>query len=902
MDDILTSVSSANGLRDWTQEWLDSHPHSSSGPSETLDNNDDENQDFATRLYTLCLRLLLFLCQREQSIPSKRYHVASLKEELGKLYLWGEAFSSGKLDRALEYSDDVRCNVLDSLGDIGKILLRELWPSSTSKVSGGSLQKSIHELKSLVEQTKNITSTRDHARKLDDSDWADESDTDEGNPSDDEDTTNTVDELRLQTQWLTQLGPILEQNLVSAQKPCIQASIPAPVPFSVSGPAKVYVSLVREKYKLAQDQLVERLGEANWQRHISVRNSMEAEVTTAPVGSSAVALSIFRPYSTFHDSALGPSIQGQTEYAPSHTSFQSSHTEGERESIRVPATPVEVTNGKPFQCFLCKSILSNIKNRVDWKMHVFADLQPYICTFADCEDELAKFPNRAAWAEHEFSQHRITRSWSCPECPQAFKNLPRWESHTQERHCLSFSDQNLSIAKDMAYKTEATRIEEDECPLCRLVLGKPRRAFVKHVGRHMEEIALMALPRDIEEDSEEGSVSTDRTNTSHSEHIAQQSSSLKSSTPRQYGGIAQHKDDVDPINLGRVDALGPPSQDHPVPAPPLWLGPALGRLKRFYPDDLFEAIMHHTDVSTITDSQIYLANEPITPDTKFMYYPRIKCLDCPGELYKPGPGFSANDFEIHLKNRLHREKVERRKRLVQPNTQKPAPGPQRERLRSPKRRQDALNKFFVNGEGIHRKVLQREICKFLGPEASARPSTYNGCEGYTITAVRPFTSKMIDDLIELSNSYVPETRERINRFQDISYAESETSRSQMMPPIAIDMPTTSSYWSAPEQADFESLVRHFGKDWEAIAATMKTKTATMIANYYSRKIQEDELGERLEKDAEIATAMVANGVYMGPLPVLATREGTTSPKSTVEFVHQRASDFLKARAPMARNH
>ena len=248
----------------------------------------------------------------------------------------------------------------------------EVSPSSTPELPGGSLQKSIHELRFLVEQTKGIESNRDHPATLNDSDWADESDTNEENSSDDDENTDIVDELRLQTQWLTQLGPILQQNLVSAQKPRIQASLPAPVPFSVSGPAKVYVSLVREKYKLAQDNLVERLGEANWQRHISVRKSMEAstnvvEDTTAPVESSAIARSMFRPYSTFHDSALGPSIPEQTEYAPSHTSFQSSNAEGERESIRVPTTPVEVTEGKPFQCFLCKCILSNIKNRVDWK-------------------------------------------------------------------------------------------------------------------------------------------------------------------------------------------------------------------------------------------------------------------------------------------------------------------------------------------------------------------------------------------------------------------------------------------------------------------------------------------------------------------------------------------------------
>ena len=38
---------------------------------------------------------------------------------------------------------------------------------------------------------------------------------------------------------------------------------------------------------------------------------------------------------------------------------------------------------------------------------------------------------------------------------------------------------------------------------------------------------------------------------------------------------------------------------------------------------------------------------------------------------------------------------------------------------------EALNDSFILGEGIHREVLQREICKYLGPGAYSRPSTYN---------------------------------------------------------------------------------------------------------------------------------------------------------------------------------
>ncbi len=41
---------------------------------------------------------------------------------------------------------------------------------------------------------------------------------------------------------------------------------------------------------------------------------------------------------------------------------------------------------------------------------------------------------------------------------------------------------------------------------------------------------------------------------------------------------------------------------------------------------------------------------------------------------------------------------------------------------------------------------------------------------------------------------------------------------------------TSSYWSVPEQTDFQNLVQHFGTDWHAIAAHMKSKTHTMVCD------------------------------------------------------------------------
>ncbi|KAL8775391.1 MAG: hypothetical protein Q9209_000399 [Squamulea sp. 1 TL-2023] len=112
--------------------------------------------------------------------------------------------------------------------------------------------------------------------------------------------------------------------------------------------------------------------------------------------------------------------------------------------------------------------------------------------------------------------------------------------------------------------------------------------------------------------------------------------------------------------IGRVDAAGPPSQENPIPAPPSWLTQALQRLQQNYPHDSFEGTMRYTAVSLTTDQPIALTKDQPQEDVKYMFYPRIKCKDCPGKLYTPGPEMGVNNFEVHLKNRLHREKVEQR--------------------------------------------------------------------------------------------------------------------------------------------------------------------------------------------------------------------------------------------------
>lgn len=66
------------------------------------------------------------------------------------------------------------------------------------------------------------------------------------------------------------------------------------------------------------------------------------------------------------------------------------------------------------------------------------------------------------------------------------------------------------------------------------------------------------------------------------------------------------------------------------------------------------------DIRTETPVPAPPAGQPTPPNIKYMYLPRIRCHDCPGKLYTPGPGMTVENFEVHLKNRVHREKVETR--------------------------------------------------------------------------------------------------------------------------------------------------------------------------------------------------------------------------------------------------
>jgi SWI/SNF-related matrix-associated actin-dependent regulator of chromatin subfamily B protein 1 len=98
------------------------------------------------------------------------------------------------------------------------------------------------------------------------------------------------------------------------------------------------------------------------------------------------------------------------------------------------------------------------------------------------------------------------------------------------------------------------------------------------------------------------------------------------------------------------------------PPPPDWLTAALLALQKQHPNDLFEGVMRYCAINTKTDQPVPLpqGGKELPPDVQCVYLARIRCLDCTGKLYTPGPETTVGNFEVHLKNRQHREKVNAR--------------------------------------------------------------------------------------------------------------------------------------------------------------------------------------------------------------------------------------------------
>ncbi|KAK5993589.1 Serine/threonine-protein phosphatase 6 regulatory ankyrin repeat subunit A [Cladobotryum mycophilum] len=188
------------------------------------------------------------------------------------------------------------------------------------------------------------------------------------------------------------------------------------------------------------------------------------------------------------------------------------------EALRVPDPPYILPNGmefeygEPFECPYCLNI-QTVKNRSRWKSHIFEDLQPYICTFEGCSPTL--YSKRHEWFNHELQCHRA--HWECIICKsfisQSEKQL---SSHMLREHGNATTSTQIPVLVDAGRKPQ-TYFDATACPLCSDWASQDSGTnnlaqFRRHLGKHLEQLALSALPKSTTEDqsnSEDDAASED---------------------------------------------------------------------------------------------------------------------------------------------------------------------------------------------------------------------------------------------------------------------------------------------------------------------------------------------------------------------------------------------------------
>ena len=128
-------------------------------------------------------------------------------------------------------------------------------------------------------------------------------------------------------------------------------------------------------------------------------------------------------------------------------------------------------------------------------MHVFSDLRAYLCTHDDCRDCLTRYKNREEWAQHEFSTHRLRKIWQCPECDETFTKVFAWQQHQLNNHDIRADSQKDQYYAEDSRKDPILAIESEQCYLCKNYKATNKRDFITHVGRHLEDVALLVIPR-----------------------------------------------------------------------------------------------------------------------------------------------------------------------------------------------------------------------------------------------------------------------------------------------------------------------------------------------------------------------------------------------------------------------
>lgn len=142
--------------------------------------------------------------------------------------------------------------------------------------------------------------------------------------------------------------------------------------------------------------------------------------------------------------------------------------------------------------------MSSTNNRNDINLvvrkHVFTDLEPYTCLHQNCSASRKTFPSKHEWMEHDFHIHRITTIWRCKSCLESFSDDLGLQTHILSSHQRDFSTSQVKDLVAASAESAPRPIQTECCPFCDVDPLLSLRTFASHVGKHLQQISLAAIP------------------------------------------------------------------------------------------------------------------------------------------------------------------------------------------------------------------------------------------------------------------------------------------------------------------------------------------------------------------------------------------------------------------------
>ncbi|XP_014559745.1 hypothetical protein COCVIDRAFT_43954, partial [Bipolaris victoriae FI3] len=403
------------------------------------------------RMLETCLGLLRNLIQHSSpkwiTTPGNR----TLRQGYATLQLWehGHGVAGGRLDDHLKRSTEVRQATIEILIHLCRHLLDGMSNFVLPQVNDASVRRQHTAASEFYSEWKWYLKAADENSSEDESDSGDDHEEEDSLPRR---ADVMIRRTKTYVNCLMGLGTALE--------------CPAPDESHDDEPGVVgvgprfahdyHTDLIQTKYPKAEVHLVQVLGKISWSRFLRMQRERDNNTAAtpelhgllAPLATKSTGLS-----SEFQDSGIGTSLaKPQSSYAESTVSFMTSVPGGER--VRIPPLPAEGKNGQPFECIACAKLVRAENNR-EWRKHLFSDLQPYNCFYRECHFNATAFTNLQAWKNHLEFEHNFGPAW-----------------------------------------------EAVECPLCLNLTADGKSAILTHFARHMEDVALLALPPAVEPDAE----------------------------------------------------------------------------------------------------------------------------------------------------------------------------------------------------------------------------------------------------------------------------------------------------------------------------------------------------------------------------------------------------------------